>query len=50
MGVVLLIIVLLAAVLTIASGVWVAIGLIAALRHGNGVTPPPETPRPADPA
>ena len=50
MGMVLLIIVLLAAVLTIASGVWVAVGLIVALRHRNGATPPVEDPSPADPA
>ncbi len=37
MGVVLLIVVLLAAVATIASGVWVAIALMAALRHRPGV-------------
>jgi hypothetical protein len=36
MGTVLLIVVLLAALATIASGVWVAIGLMAALRHPNG--------------
>ena len=36
MGVVLLIIVILAAVATIASGLWVAIALMAALRSANG--------------
>lgn len=36
MGTVLLIVVVLAAVATIAAGVWVAIGLMAALRHPNG--------------
>jgi len=36
MGMILLIIVLLAALLTIASGVWVAIALMSALRYRNG--------------
>jgi len=36
MGTVLLIVVVLAAMATIASGVWVAIGLLAALRSPRG--------------
>jgi len=44
MGMVLLIVVVLAAVLTIASGVWVAIGLMTALRHRNGGKPMDESP------
>ena len=44
MGIVLLIIVLLAAVATIASGVWVAIALMAALRKPNGAGAGTETP------
>lgn len=50
MGMVLLILVILAAMATIASGVWVAIGLMAALRQPNGVKTPEETPPPASPA
>jgi hypothetical protein len=36
MGTVLLIVVVLAAIATIASGVWVAVGLLAALRSPRG--------------
>jgi len=43
MGMVLLVIVLLAALLTIASGVWVAIALISALRYPNGSKPSDES-------
>ena len=44
MPTVLLIIVVLAALVTIASGVWVAIGLMAALRHPNGTDTPDKVP------
>lgn len=49
MGMVLLIVVILAALLTIASGVWVAIGLMAALRSPNGAETPDESLPPSDP-
>ena len=44
MGMLLLIVVILAALLTIASGVWVALGLMAALRSPNGTQTPDESP------
>jgi len=50
MGMLLLIVVILAALLTIASGVWVAIGLMAALRSPNGTQPPDESLSSSDPA
>lgn len=50
MEMVLLVIVLLAAVLTIASGVWVAIALMSALRYRNGKETPAESAPTAPPA
>ena len=50
MGMALLIVVLLAALLTIASGVWVAVALMAALRAPNGAETPTEPAPPTDPA
>ncbi len=44
MGMVLLIVIILAALATIASGVWVAIALMAALRKPNSVQTPEESP------
>jgi hypothetical protein len=44
MGMILLIVVFLAALLTIASGVWVAIALMSALRYRNGKETPVESP------
>ena len=44
MGMILLIVVILAALATIASGVWVAIALMAALRKPNGAQASDDSP------
>ena len=49
MGMVLLMIVLLASLLTIASGVWVAIALMVALRGRNGADSPDKPAMPTKP-
>lgn len=45
-----MVLVVLAALLPVAAGVWVAIALMAALRDRNGARIPPEDSLPADPA
>ncbi|UCD51538.1 MAG: hypothetical protein JSW27_02685 [Phycisphaerales bacterium] len=50
MTVLVMALVVLAALLPVAAGVWVALALMAALRHRTGTRIPPEGSPPADPA
>ena len=50
MTVLVMVFVVLAALLGVAAGVWVAIGLMTALRSSNGAKTPEDTPPPPDPA